>query len=238
MKVPVKIPENSDLLIQTGQRVDFSTPFIQKKGRKKIEIPLAKTLNFKPEKIFLILKKLIGDTVKKGELLAENKAFLSTKQYYAEADGVISEINHHTGSITLEIDTQDSHLLNCFFSGEIAAIHDDFIEVAVKKMRKFELLEPVQKVGGAAIFYLVNQAQCAEEDVENKFVCTTVIDPLAHIKIEAFGAEGYITDTKKEVPGTIKQIVLQNPEDFQDIHENKYPYCLIGPDYISIYLYE
>ena len=90
-------------------------------------------------------------------------------------------------------------------------------------MRKFDTLEPVDHYGGAEVFYLVNQGQCAEDDVENRYVCTAAIDPLAHIKIEAFGAQGYITDTKKEVPGSIKQIVLQNPEEFQDISENKYP---------------
>lgn len=238
MKVPVKIPENSDILIQTGQKVDFSTPFLQKKGRKKIEVPLARTLNFNPDKIFVILKKVIGDKVQKGELLAENKSFLSTKQYYAEADGMIVEVNHHNGSILLEIDTDDSHVINCFFSGEVHAIHDDHIELSVNKMQKFETLEPVNHYGGAQVFYLSNQAQCAEEDVENKYVCTTVIDPLAHIKIEAFGAQGYITDTKKDVSGSIKQIVLQNPEDFHDINQNKYPYCIVGLDNASIFLYE
>lgn len=238
MKVPVKILDNSELLIQTGQTVDFSTPFLQKKSQKKIEIPLARTLNFKPDKIFLALKKVIGDSIKKGELLAENKAFLSTKQYYAEADGRISEVNHNTGSLIIDIDTDDSHVINCFFSGEVAAIYDDYIEITVKKMKQFETLEPIGHYGGAQVFYLVSQAHCAEEDVENKYVCTTSIDPLAHIKIEAFGAQGYITDTKKEVPGNIKQIVLQNPEDFHDINEHKYPFCLIGPDSTSIYLYE
>ncbi|CAN5223506.1 hypothetical protein BH09PAT2_BH09PAT2_00500 [soil metagenome] len=238
MKVPVKIPENSELLIQTGQKVDFDTPFIQKKGRKQLNIPLARTLNFKPEKIFLVLKKVIGDRVKKGELLAENKAFLSTKQYFAEADGIIAEVNHNTGSLVLEIDTEDSQIINCFFTGDIEAIHDDHIEIGVKKMKKFETLEHINDYGGAQVFYLINQGPCAEEDVENRYVCTTVIDPLAHIKIEAFGAQGYITDTKKSFGGNIKQIVLQNPEDFQDIHENKYPYCIVGLDNTSIYLYE
>lgn len=238
MKVPVKIPENSEILIQTGQIVDFSTPFLQKKGRKKLQIPLARTLNFKPEKIFLILKKLIGDRVQKGELLAEHKAFLSTKQYFAETDGIIAEVNHATGNLIIEVDTDDSHVINCFFAGEVHAIHEDHLEIGVKKMNKFETLEPIEHYGGAQVFYLLNAGACAEEDVENRFVCTSIIDPLAHIKIEAFGAQGYITDTKKEVSGTIKQIVLQNPEDFKDINEHKYPYCIVGLDNTSIFLYE
>ncbi len=238
MKVPVKIPQNADILIQTGQNVDFNTPFYQKKGRKKLEVPLARSLNFNPEKIFMILKKVIGDTVKKGELLAENKAFLSTKQYFAESDGVISEVNHNTGTLVLEIDTDDNHVMNCFFTGAVDAIHEDHIEIGVKHMKKFEIMEPAKEYSGAQVFYLQHQAQCAEEDVENHFVCTSIIDPLAHIKIEAFGAHAYITDTKKDVHGTIKQLVLLNPEDFQDINEHKYPYCIIGLDNNSIYLYE
>ena len=238
MKVPVKIPSNAEILIQTGQKVDFSTPFMQKKGKKKMEIPLARTLHFHPEKIFLNLKKVIGDRVQKGEMLAEHKAFLSTKQYFSKVDGIISEVNHITGNLILDIESSDLHITNCFFTGEVMAIHEDHIEIGVNKMQKFETTEALDHYGGAQVFYLENAASCAEEDVEAKYVCTTLIDPLAHIKIEAFGAQAYITDTKKNVNGTIKQIVLQNPEDFQEIKNHKYPYCLVGFDNTSIFLYE
>ena len=238
MKVPVRIPENAEILIQTGQTVDFDTPFLRRGEKKRIEVPLSKVLNFVPEKIFLALKKVIGDVVKKGELLAENKAFLSTKQYFSQVDGKISEVNHISGSIVLDLDSEDSKVVNCYFTGEVVGIHDDHIEINAKKVQKVNIQETANDFLGTSIFYLPESGHFSEDDIENKYICASEINPLDHIKVEALGAKGYITDSKKNLSGNFKQIVLDTPEDLEHIKQHKYPYCIIGLNDTSLFFYE
>lgn len=237
MKVPVRIPPGTELLIQTGQNVDFSTPFIKTKKTNRVEVKLANLLQFDPSKIFMFLKKVIGDTVKKGELLAENKSFLSSKQYFSQQDGVIAQIDHNTGSIYLELDSEDAHVVNCFFAGEIELIHDDHIEVKVKNSQQFPI-EKVDHYVGSEIYYLPESGQFSEEDIENKYIFTHAVDPLTNIKVEALGAQGYITTGPNGLTNRMKQIILSEERDFHHISENKYPFCIVGLDDESMYFYE
>jgi len=239
MKVPVRIPQNSEVLVKSGQTIDFSTPFHTKKEKKKMDIPLASILKFKPEKIFMHLKKVIGDHIKPGDLIAENKAFLSTRQYVSQIDGIIREINHESGMLVVELETGQDSVVNCFFAGEVAALYDDHLELEVKDALKCELIDECSHYTGAPLSYLSTEQAVllAEEDIEDRFIVTAVILPLDHIKIEAFGAKAYITDTKKQIEGKIHQHVVKNSDDFERVFRKKYPYALVGVDGKSIYFY-
>ena len=37
MKVPIKLPQEVELLIQSGQNVDFSTPLLRKKNTNRVK---------------------------------------------------------------------------------------------------------------------------------------------------------------------------------------------------------
>lgn len=238
MKVPVKFPESVELLISSGQKVDFTTPFFRKKTKKSIKIPLSDILKFKPEKIFMSLKKVIGDAVKKGDLLAENQSFLSSKQYFSSVDGTIKEIDHLTGTLTVELETGKDHIIACFFTGEVETIGDDYLELKVTKAHKFDTTETPHYVG-APVFYISGAENTVTEDnVADRCICAVEINPLDHAKIETFGAKAFITSATTPKISNLDHIVLQNHEDFENVLKEQYPFCIMGVDSKSIYFYK
>ncbi len=238
MKVPVKFPPSVELLIQSGQKVDFSTPFFRKKAKKSVKIPLSDILKFKPEKIFLSLKKVMGDVIKKGDLLAENHSFLSSKQYFSSVDGIIKEIDHLTGTLTIELESGRDHIVSCFFSGEVETIGDDYLELKVSKAHKFDTHETEHYLG-APVFYILDSSKpVTEEGIAERCVCALEINPLDNAKIETFGAKAFITSATTPKISNLKHIVLQNHEDFDHLLKEQYPFCIMGVDSKSIYFYK
>ncbi len=237
MKIPVKFPKNSELLIKSGQTVDLETPFHRSKGKKMTRIPLAEILGFKPEKIFIVLKKVVGDTVKKGDLLAEYQAMFSTKQYLSAVSGVIKEIDHNLGNITLELDSEDSKVTMCFFKGQVDAIMDDHIEVKVKQSHKFDTRETAHYIGGPVYYINEINTPLTEENIAQKCIFGVSINPMDQSKIETLGARAFITHNNSQNIN-LRQIILQNGDDFEHIQKERYPFCIMGVDKKSIYFYE
>lgn len=238
MKVPVKFPQSVELLIASGQKVDFTTPFFRKKSKKNVKIPISDILNFKPEKIFMSLKKVMGDTIKKGDLLAESSSFLSSKQYFSSVDGIIKEIDHLAGTLTVELESDKDHVVTCFFTGEIETIGDDYLELKVDKAHKFEVTETPHYLG-APVFYIGDSKNAITEDnIADRCICAVEIDPLDHVKIETFGAKAFITSATTPKINNLNHIVLSNHEDFDHVLKEQYPFCIMGVDSKSIYFYK
>jgi hypothetical protein len=238
MKVPVTFPSGAELLVKAGQMVDFSTPFLKKKGKKSIKIPLSELLHFKPEKIFMVLKKVVGDRIAKGDLLAESKAFLSTKQYMSSVDGLIKEIDHLAGTISIELEGDDDIHTTCFFIGEIDAIHADHLELKVKRAHKLDI-KPSSHYLGGEVYYVVDvEKPLTEENVIEKCICGEKINPLDHSKLNALGAKALITNSDPLLQSDIRHFTLQNPGDLEVIMKEHYPFCITGIDGQTIFFYE
>lgn len=238
MNVSVKIPQQAEILIEAGQAVDFTTPLLKKNSKKTVQIPLSEILGFAPDKIFLKIKKTIGDPVKKGDLLAEEIAFLSAKRYFSQIDGVLREIRHDTGAVIIEQETQDAAQMNCYFQGEVAAIHDGYIELKVKGSHKAQTTEPVEYMGAQVYYAPEGGIPFSEEDVEGKCIFALEFNPMDHPKVEALGAHGLILREKLSVPGTIAQIILETADDVEHISKKKYPFFIVGPEENTLYFYE
>ena len=238
MKIPVKIPKEAELLIKSGQTVDFGTPFHRSKGKKVTRIPLAEILGFKPEKIFIVLKKVVGDKVKKGDLLAEHQAMFATKQYLSSVNGIIKEIDHNLGTVTLELDSDNAKLTMCFFSGQVETVAEDYIEVKVKRADKFDTRETKHYVGGPVYYIHKVNEPLTEENIAQKCIFGISINSLDQAKIETLGARAFITHANNPQNISLKKIILQNSDDFEHIQKEKYPFCIMGVDKKSIFFYE
>lgn len=237
MKVPVKIPQNSEVLIEAGQRVDFSTPLLKRKGKKSIHIPLAEIMKFPPDKIFLRLKKTIGDRVQQGDLLAEEKSMFGSKRYFSQIDGILKEINHVQGSLIIEQDSNDKDVISCFFSGEIDAIYDGYLDLKVHHAHKVETAEPIEYIGSEIYYSPSGDTVFVEEDINGKCIVTTELKPMDHSKIEALGARGLIVMEK--IPSiSLTQIILPKTSDFETIQTKKFPFVIVGPEENTLYFYE
>ncbi len=77
MNLSFSLPQNSTCLLKVGQKVDFETPFFAGRKSEDVTILIAEKMGIPPAKIFTYLKKFVGDTVKKGDILAAKKGLLT-----------------------------------------------------------------------------------------------------------------------------------------------------------------
>jgi hypothetical protein len=238
MKLAIHLQEKGELLVSVGQEVDFSTPMLRTSSSQLISLPIAEILQFHPEKIFLNLKKLVGDEIKEGDLLAEHKTMFSNKQFFSEYFGIIKEINHQTGAVIVEIQTDKPRIVNCFFKGEVSGLVDGALELKVKHYKEFDI-NPVKEYFGAEVFYLIgNNGSLTEEDIENKCIVAEEIKPYEQIKLEAFDAKGVITVPGSNIQTDLMKIELRQPADFEAVKQLQYPCCIVGPSRNTIVIYE
>ncbi len=238
MKVPVKIPQSADILIKKGQKVDFTTPLLRRKDNKRVQIPLAEVMRFAPDKIFLKVKKTIGDKIQKGDLLAEEKSFMSAKRYVSQVEGVLKEINHVLGILIIEQESDDSSEILCYFQGEVEAINDGYIELKVQDAHKAQSQDPIEFMGAEMYYTSIEGIPFSEDDIKGKGVFALSFNPMDHSKVEALGAQALILEKKLETGGSIAQIVLLTPQDVEIIHKKKYPFFIVGPEPNTLYFYE
>lgn len=237
MKLIVKIPSHKDLLVTIGQTVDFSTPLLKKKAPKTNTVPIASVLGFPPEKIFLQLKKFVGDNIAKGDLIAEYKSFMSTKQYISEDDGVIREVSHESGSVIIETVSEDEDMIYCFFQGTVISIDDDRLELKVKEAKEYEIVQSKKYTGGP-VSYQDGTHILPEDEVHNTFVCSNDIKPFDMTKLETLGACGFITLNELKRETSLPKLRLNEEHDYKDILKHKFPYCLVGEENKTLYFYE
>ncbi|MBP9691440.1 hypothetical protein KBD81_05165 [Candidatus Woesebacteria bacterium] len=238
MKVPVKIPHSADILIEKGQKVDFTTPLLKRKGNTRIQIPLADLMGFAPDKIFLKVKKTIGDMIRKGDLLAENKSFMSAKRYKSQVEGILKEINHVQGVLIIEQESDENTEISCYFQGEVAEINDGYIELKVQNAHKAQTQDPVEFMGAEMYYASPDGIPFSEDDINGKGVFALSFNSMDHTKVEALGAQALILEKKLEAGTSITQIVLQTREDVEIVHKNKYPFFIVGPEPNTLYFYE
>ncbi|MFW5704128.1 MAG: hypothetical protein ACOCXQ_04775 [Patescibacteria group bacterium] len=239
MKIVVPIPEEADVLIKKGDTVDFDTPFITNITVEEVKISLASNLGFEPDKIFMYLHKFVGDEIKKDELLAEKKAFLSTKQYVSEFHGTVKEINHYDGSITLEKKREGSVATNCYFQGKVEEIEKDKLILKVKHASEFLLRDEAPAFGGPTLYYdLVTSDDLTEEKIAGKVIIAEKLATFDIVKFEALGATGFVTLQPPEEETITPIAVVKQIKDFENMKKQVFSCCIIGPEHTTIYLYD
>ena len=139
MPITFSIPVKERLLIKQGQDVDFTTPLLKKGEQEQKTIPLSELLKISPQKIFLYLKKFVGEEVSRGDLIAEKKGLLDKKQYFSEYDGVLKEIDHEHGNLLITTHVETKRVKNAYFKGRIDEIKKNDVTLAVKEVKKFSL---------------------------------------------------------------------------------------------------
>ena len=239
MNITITIPQDTDILVKSGQKVDFHTPFIAQRSMEEVKVTLSSLLGFPPEKIFNYLLKFVGDKVKKDELLAERKAMLSTKQYYSEYTGTIKEVNHYDGSIMIESQMNETSEYPCYFKGEIEKIEGNHIILKVSKAKEYDLQSKANHFGGEVCYFTEKMsATVTEEEVMNKIIVAEELPIYDQVKLEALGAKGFITLKPLLEDPSEPHAALKNIADFQEITKQQFSCCMITPDSTTIYFYD
>lgn len=238
MLISIPISVFDSCLVKEGQQVDFNTPFLfGKKVEGEINVSVAKNINVPPQKIFHYLKKFVGESIEKNETIAINKGIFSTKKLVSKYSGLIKEINHSDGSITILNKTEIENTINAFFIGKINKVKKNEVSVEVDKGEQIPAKNVSLNFGGQT-FYLDNNSAFLSENILNRIIVCEDITPYLKAKVEALGCQGFLSLSKLTEESGIPYAQFKNISDYKKIIKLKFPYCTLVHTSSIIYFYE
>ncbi|MCR4276663.1 MAG: hypothetical protein NUV87_00890 [Candidatus Roizmanbacteria bacterium] len=237
MLITVPLTITDHCLLKEGQDVDFETPFLKKKTESEVSISIAKNLNVSPQKIFHYLKKFVGETIEKDETLAVNKGIFSTKKIISKYSGLIKEINHSDGTITILSREETENTINSFFKGKVNKIKKNEISIEVDKGEQFPGKNIGQSFGGKT-FYADEDRDFNSENVFNSIIVCENMSSYYRSKAEALGCRGFLSLSKLTEDSGIPYAQLKNINDYKKIIKAKFSYCTILNSSGMIYFYQ
>lgn len=237
MLISIPISVFDRCLLKESQQVDFNNPFLEKKVEEEINISVAKSLNIPPQKIFQYLKKFVGESIEKNEIIAVSKGIFKTKKIVSKYSGLIKEINHSDGSIVILNKTKIENTINSFFKGKVDKIKKNEISVEVGKGEQFPAKNVSHSFGGK-IFYSDNNSDFLSENVFNSVIVCENITSYLKAKAEALGCRGFLSLSKLTEESGIPSVQFKNINDYKKIIKLKFPYCTIVNTSSTIYFYQ
>ena|SRR3990167_350909 len=237
MIIKLPLPDGKQPLIKEGDIVDFDTPLIKVVEKKNIKIPIAQELDIPAKNIFLSMTKNVGEKIEQGEVLAKKKALFSEKTYVSDYTGIVKEIDHQEGAVTLSVTEKGGEKINSFFKGKVNKVDDDTIELEVQEAEKFELKESSSFFGGEAILIDDKSLGHFKEEISNKIVLIKKIEKYNQLKLEVIGATGYISLEPLSREIDIPSATLLKKEDWDKIKKLNLPYVSVIKKDNTIYFY-
>jgi len=183
------------------------------------------------------MTKNIGEKINSGEVLAKKKTLFSEKTYLSEYTGIIKEIDHQGGTVTLSVSDKDGEKINSFFKGKVKKIENDIVEIEVEEVEKFELKEASGYFGGEVVLVDENSIENIKEDISNKIVLIKKIETYNQLKLEVIGAAGYISLEPLSPEIDIPSARLSNKEDWEKVKKLKLPYISVIKKDNTLYFY-
>ena len=220
--ISILLPPDSSIVAQVGDAVTFDTEIARtsQKPTTSQTIQIAESLKFKPGKIFKHLKKNIGDKVYKGDVVATKDAVFATKKYIADADGILTSVNHHSGEIVIEhtADEEKKSSILALLEGTVNTVDKDKIIFKTSKTLSVELAEaPKDRMGGKVVITdTTNAMQLTMPQVSGNVIVSSEVSDYVLSKFEALGAS-YIIVTKQFSNISPHTLVLNNEKDIQSI---------------------
>lgn len=238
MKIQVKIPEKAKILVKVGDKVDFKTPLYTKNDKKKISVPIAEKMGLRPENIFMVLKKVIGDKLQKGDIIAENKSFFSTTRYLSELNGVISSIDSKNGIIVIEEDSDQDSVCNCHFTGTIDGVYDGYLELIISDAHKIKTSQSTPEFGGMVHYHISSNTNLTDDEVEGSCIFLRDMDEIETAKLETLGAKAIILNKKIESMSELAKIIIEKEDDFKHLETKRFPYLLVSHEPNTVIFYK
>lgn len=244
MILNIPIPSETDILIKEGDTVDFQTPLYKGHIKKDVQIPLAHILKINSKKIFTVLKKFVGEEVKKGDTVAFHAGAFTRRSYISEHNGIIREVNHTEGYLIIESVTDQSRDKTAWFKGEIAKIIRSeqgsikALELKVEDTKKIDAREISANFGGKVVY--VDQAKLqtvTEEEVLGAVVVADTLQAFELTKMEALGAVGIIVAHPTREKPNLPYAILEKPDGIGTFTSSEFPYCITDKDKGTIHLY-
>ncbi|MEI7653014.1 MAG: hypothetical protein WCJ70_01895 [bacterium] len=238
----IDVPAEWDILVKEGSKINLLTSLAQISVPTIYPqtIPLAKIVGFNPSQIFKHIKKGVGSVIRKGEVIAQSKSLFSSKTYVADADGMITHIDHVTGEIVYEQvqpDTSASGIMS-MAEGTIAGIKPSKLTVKVTKTLEIELEQPIaDRLGGRVVLPVSGSMMVLkQEDIASNIVVADSLDDYSISKCEALQALAFVTPT--HIPSHITTYTLKKPQTYADIVDFAPAYVYANPSETRLTFYK
>lgn len=195
-KLAVKIPPEAAILVKVGDNVTSSVVIAKVKDiSSSLTIELSKILQIHPQKISKYMKKNIGDSVSKDEILALKKSLFSSTSVKSPNSGVIDAIDLTRGTITFREGEVFEEKIYSPIAGKITEVTPktvllecEGVEFIGEKGSGERVLGVLKHLKGEHIGVLT-----VGEDINKTIVIVHNITPAAIAKIDALGVRGIIT---------------------------------------------
>lgn len=236
------VPAEWDILVREGAKINLLTSLAQISIPSSYPqtIPLAKIVGFNPSQIFKYIKKGVGAVIKKGEVIAQNKSLFSSKTYIADADGMITHIDHVTGEIVYEqvLSDASASAIMSMAEGTIAGIKPTKLTLKVSKILEVELNQAVtDRLGGRVALPISGSMMVLkQEDVASNIVVADSFDDYSISKCEALQALAFVTPT--EITSHITTYTLKDPQTYADIVDFAPTYVYDNPSETRLIFYK
>ena len=237
MKVEIHLPKSAKISFHLPKRVRFDETIFKIAKKKKEVLNIAKELKIEPEKIYNYLKKLIGERVEKGEILAEKKTLFSKKTFQSPFSGRVVEINHFSGTLTLE--TQEAESFEEFkgLQGEIVEKKGNKLVVDLKDLIALKVKKTnLPNLLAGRLSKIEKEKNFEKTDVENQIVLIEKTSDYIENKLLALKTKAIITLYPPKNKN-LKFAQLSKVSDFSLAFENKKNFALIDPIQNMLYIY-
>lgn len=232
MILEISIDPEKKLAIKVGEKVDFNTPLYKNKEKSEERIEVAELLAIHPKKIFLHLKKNVGDSIVSGDLLAEKKSFFSDKKVTSHIEGVITEIDHIEGIVLIETEKE---LLseNCWFAGHVTEVSKKSVQIKIGKHIALEAKYVEKDFGG--VIWLLSEQSFSDTAYPVGFAERASEYEIA--KLEALGGRGLVSVYKYEGLTSLPKAELKLKDSYKEVNSKQFCYCFAQAQHSTIILY-
>lgn len=238
MQIRISYPLSQNCLLKQGQKVDFNTPYLEKKVFFEVEIPVAKKLEISGDHIFRYLKKFIGENISKGEVLACKKGIFRDRKIISDYDGIVKEINHEKGCIIISAKEEKTDTIKAYFKGEVLEIKKGEVLLKVKKGKEFPLKSSKSNFGGEVFYLEEKDFYLVSDQLLNKILVSRQISSYLQIKLETLGITGFVLLKQLPERSQLNFAQLKNIDDIKKIRELNLPYCLVNKENGTIFFYQ
>ncbi len=237
MKAKITLPKSAKIPFTLPKTIKFGETVYETSKKTTVRLNIAQELKIKPPDIYKYLKKLIGESVTQGEIIAEKKGLFFKKHLSSPVNGKVTEINHTTGTITIE--TQDLKDITSFneLKGKIIKKEKNTIIVELKDAISFTIKKTsFNTVAGGKLVSIEKTEEIDREKVEDKFVLIKKITPYLQNKLKALKTKAVIT-LYTPTENNLDFILINKIDDFESLLKNKREFALIDPATKILYIY-
>lgn len=230
MTIKLSLPPDVVIKPKKGDAVNFGDPLYEYSFSKKITINIAQKLGIKPDNIFQYLVKIIGEPIRKGELLAVKKSFFSPKKIYSSYDGIIKDINHQTGEVIIMSNKDcQKKVIVANFKGVIEDFNQTYLKIKIKEGKPFFLKEINQDGGGESYYFQSENSffRLNEEEITDKIIIIENLKLIIEVKCEALGAKGFVF-LKGQPSTNLPWAKIKNIDDYQKLYQLKKKYVIFS----------